>query len=124
MASHSDWRERFEYSDALRAGDLVFCSGQVGFDEHGRAPADPAEQYRLAFAALRGVLDEAGCVPEDVVDLTSFHVDYPQHMAEFIGAKTDFHGEARPAWTAVGVERLGTPDTLVEVKAVAHVRRG
>lgn len=124
MASHGDWSERFRYSDALRAGDLVFCSGQVGFDERGVAPSDPAQQYRLAFSALRGVLAEVGCTPEDVVDLTSFHVDYPQHMAEFIAAKAEFHGAARPAWTAVGVERLGTPETLVEVKAIAHARRG
>ncbi len=121
MASHGDWAERYRYSDAVRAGDLVFCSGQVGFDDDGVAPADPATQYRLAFASLRRILAEHDCGPEDIVDLTSFHTGYPAHMAEFMTAKAEFQGDGRPAWTAVGVAALGTPETLVEIKAVARV---
>ncbi|WP_182358857.1 RidA family protein [Tomitella gaofuii] len=121
MAAHGDWTELYKYSDAVRSGDLVFCSGQTGLDEHGAAPADPAEQYRLAFASLRRVLAEQGCRPEDVVDLTSFHTHYPEHMAEFMAAKAEFQGDGRPAWTAIGVAALGTPETLVEVKATARV---
>ncbi len=113
-----------KFSQALRAGDLVFCSGQTGIAADGSTPADPAEQYALAFDSLRKVLADVGCVPEDVVDLTSFHIDYPQHMQEFIAAKAAFHGDARPAWTAIGVAKLGTPGALVEVKAIARAPRG
>jgi len=121
VASHGDWAERYRYSDALRTGDLVFCSGQVGLDDDGAAPGDPAAQYRLAFASLRRILADHGCGPADVVDLTTFHTRYPDHMAEFMTAKAEFQGDGRPAWTAVGVAALGTPETLVEIKAVARV---
>ncbi|GAA4804278.1 RidA family protein [Tomitella cavernea] len=121
MAAQGNWTELYKYSDAVQSGDLVFCAGQTGLDETGAAPADPAEQYRLAFASLRRVLAEHGCAPGDIVDLTSFHTHYPEHMAEFMAAKADFQGDGRPAWTAIGVAALGTPETLVEIKATARI---
>lgn len=123
MATHDDWTERFKYSNHIRAGDLVFISGQVGLDESGSCPADPAEQYRLAFESLGRVLADAGCTPEDLVDLMTFHTGYPDHIEEFMAAKAAFQGEGRPAWTAVGVATLAMPETLVEIKATAHKPR-
>ena len=123
MASHGDWAEQFKYSDHIRAGDMVFFSGQVGLDESGQSPTDPAEQYRLAFEALARALDDAGCTPEDLVDLMTYHTDYPEHMEKFMAAKAAFQGDGRPAWTAVGVAKLGLPETLVEIKATAYKRR-
>ena len=123
MASHGDWAEQFKYSDFKRAGDLIYFSGQVGLDEAGNAPTDPAEQYRLAFGSLATVLDSAGCTPEHLVDLMSYHTSYPENMKEFMAAKAAFQGDARPTWTAVGVEKLGTAETLVEIKAIAHAPR-
>ena len=70
------------------------------------------------------MLADAGCEPADVVDLMTYHTGYPRHMEQFMAAKAEFHGAARPAWTAVGVERLGEPDTLVEIKATAYRRAG
>ncbi|MDT0577090.1 RidA family protein [Croceicoccus sp. F390] len=110
------------YSDAVKAGDLLFCSGQVGLEADGGVPADVARQFALAFEALGKVLKANACTADDLVDLTSFHVDYPRHMAEFMAEKSRFLGHARPAWTAVGVAALGYPDTLVEIKAVARLR--
>lgn len=123
MASHGDWAEQFKYSDFKKAGDLVFFSGQVGLDEKGNAPDDPAEQYRLAFESLARVLSDAECTPDDLVDLMSYHTSYPEHVDEFIAAKAAFQGDARPTWTAVGVEKLGMPGTLVEIKAIAQTPR-
>lgn len=120
MASHGDWAEQFKYSDHIRAGDLVFFSGQVGLDETGNSPTDPEVQYRLAFESLARLLAEAGCTPEDLVDLMSYHTEYPEHMDQFMAAKAEFQGAARPAWTAVGVAKLGLPETLVEIKATAY----
>jgi len=80
-------------------------------------------QYPLAFEALREVLEWHCLGPGDIVELTSYHVGYPQHMAEFSGAKAAFPGDARPAWTAIGVAAPGHPETLVEVKAIARCAR-
>lgn len=119
---NANWEEEFGYSDAVRAGDLWFLSGQVGLEPDGTPPADPERQYRLAFAALLEVLTTQGCIAADVVDLMTYHVDYPRHMPEFMKVKAEFQGDARPAWTAVGVAALGMPGTLVEIKAVARAR--
>lgn len=121
--AQTDWAEQLQFSEFVRAGDLVFVSGQVGMDGDGTPPADPAAQYKLAFGALADVLAKAGLTPVDIVDLTTFHTSYPEHMGEFLAAKAEFQGAARPAWTAIGVASLGTPGTLVEIKAVAYAPR-
>ncbi len=94
---------------------------QVGLEADGSVPADPERQYDLAFATLAKLLAEHGARPSDLVELTSFHVDFPQHMTEFMAAKARFQNGARPAWTAVGVTALGMPGVLVEVKATARI---
>lgn len=119
--SQDDWADVLRYSDVSRAGDLLFVSGQVGLDESGQPQTDPAAQFRAAFAALRAALATAGAQPEDVVDLMSYHTNYPEHVQEFIAAKNEFQGAGRPSWTAVGVANLAMPDTLVEIKAVAYL---
>lgn len=121
MSLGKKWEVEYGYSDAVRSGDLLFCSGQVGLEADDSVPADPERQYDLAFAALGAVLAEHGLGPQDVVDLTSFHVDYPQHMQEFMAAKARFQNGARPAWTAIGAGALGMPGVLVEIKAIARI---
>lgn len=112
----------FGFSPAVRAGDLLFVSGQVGLEPDGTVPKNPERQFTLAFAALDKVLREAGCTANDIVELMSFHTNYPAQMDIFLKAKAAFQGRALPAWTAVGVAALGYPDTLVEIKAIARVR--
>ncbi|BDC70553.1 RidA family protein [Prescottella equi] len=116
-----NWEEEYGYSNAVRSGDLLFCSGQVGLEADGSAPADPTRQYDLAFETIGKLLAEHGAAPADLVELISFHVDFPQHMTEFMAAKARFQNGARPAWTAVGVAALGMPGVLVEVKATARI---
>ncbi|NKS63084.1 RidA family protein [Rhodococcus hoagii] len=117
----TNWEEEYGYSNAVRSGDLLFCSGQVGLEADGSAPTDPERQYDLAFATLAKLLAEHGARPSDLVEITSFHVDFPQHMTEFMAAKARFQNGARPAWTAVGVTALGMPGILVEIKATARI---
>ena len=63
------------YSAAIRSGDLLFVSGQVGSREDGSAEPDFKQQVELAFANLEAVLKAAGATLDDVVDVTSFHTD-------------------------------------------------
>ncbi|WP_137725503.1 RidA family protein [Prescottella subtropica] len=117
----SQWEIEYGYSDAVRSGDLLFCSGQVGLEADGSVPSDPTRQYELAFATIGALLEANGVGPQDLVDLTSFHVDYPNHMAEFMAVKAKFQEDARPAWTAIGAAALGKPGILVEIKATARI---
>lgn len=120
VSSADEFAAAYGFSPAVRAGGLLFSSGQVGFDRDGTAPTDPERQYRLAFAALGEVLKANGCSAADLVELLTFHTSYPQHMEIFMKVKAGFLGGARPTWTAIGVAALGTPTTLVEIKAVAR----
>ena len=62
------------YSQAVRAGDLLFVSGQAGIvPETGQVAGTGFEaQARQAFANLRTVLDCSGCRMEDVVKVTTW----------------------------------------------------
>lgn len=76
------------YSQAVRAGDLVFVSGQPGVDPVTGASAGPtfAEQARQAFANLAAVLRAAGSSPEQVVSTTVLvadQADFPELNALF-----------------------------------------
>lgn len=121
-SDHASLAELYDYSDAVTAGGLVFVSGQVGFDENGNYPADPEQQYRLAFAAVDEVLKKAGLSRSDLVELVTFHTNYPQHMDVFMAVKKQFLNGVRPTWTAIGVAALGHPGALVEIKATARAR--
>lgn len=114
--------QQYGYLDACAAGGLLFCSGQIGLDAHGKVPADAATQYERAFAAVGALLQRHGLAAADIVDLTSFHVDYPQHMDAFMRSKAAFMGKASSCWTAIGVAALGYPGQLVELKVVARLR--
>ncbi len=109
------------FCQARQAGDLLFCSGQIGLDADGAVPAQPEDQFAAAFAALSRVLAQHGCTMDDVVDLTTFHVGYPANMPAFMSAMGAAMPGPQPAWTAIGVAALGYPDTLVELKAVARI---
>lgn len=114
--------ERFGYSAAIRSGDLLFVSGQVGAREDGTVVEDPRAQIDLAFENLRQVLDAAGCSLDDIVDVTSFHVDMFEHFETFGAAKQEaFPEQPFPNWTAVGVTTLADPALIVEIKVVARI---
>jgi len=113
--------ERNRYAPAVRAGGLLFVSGQVGSREDGTPEPDLQEQVRLAFRNLNAILHEAGCSFDDVVDVTVFMVD-PQSTFERIWQVVpEFWGAApHPTLTAVGVTWLYGFD--FEIKVVAKLR--
>ncbi len=112
--------EKHRYSAAIRSGDLLFVSGQVGSRADGTPEPVFEDQVRLAFANLRAVLAAAGCSFEDVVDVTSFHTD-PQAQFETVLAlrETELGAPPYPTWTAVGVTWLAGFD--FEIKVIARI---
>jgi len=120
-ASQKHFYERFHFAPAVRTGELLLCSGQIGTGPDGRPPADPETQFVAAFEQLRAVLHEAGLDFSDVVELTTFHVGM-QHLQTFAGVKNHYLAEPYPAWTAIGISELAFPGGLVEVRATARLR--
>ena len=108
------------YSAAIRSGDLLFVSGQVGSREDGSPEPVFAEQVRRAFANLRGVLAAAGCTLDDVVDVTTFHTDPPSQIETVMAIRAEeIGGPPYPNWTAVGVTWLAGFD--FEIKVIARI---
>jgi enamine deaminase RidA (YjgF/YER057c/UK114 family) len=112
--------EKHRYSAAIRSGDLLFVSGQVGSRDDGTPEPDFERQVRLAFDNLAAVLAAAGCSFADVVDVTSFHTDPASQFDTFMAVREGVIGAPPyPTWTAVGVTWLAGFD--VEIKAIARI---
>ena len=112
--------EVHKYSAAVRSGDLLFVSGQVGSREDGSPEPDFKKQVELAFQNLGAVLKAAGSTFDDIVDVTTFHTD-PQNQFETVLAVKDaiFAEKPYPNWTAVGVNWLAGFD--FEIKVIARI---
>ncbi|MDF1632485.1 RidA family protein [Mycoplana sp. MJR14] len=112
--------EAHRYSAAIRSGDLLFVSGQVGSREDGTPEPDFERQVRLAYDNLTAVLRAAGASLDDVVDVTTFHTDPATQIETVMKVREAVLGGAPyPNWTAVGVNWLAGFD--FEIKAIARI---
>jgi 2-iminobutanoate/2-iminopropanoate deaminase len=110
------------YTDAVRAGDLLFISGCVALDADGKlvGEGDVVGQARQVFENIGLCLSAAGATFADVVKLTTFLTDV-EDRARINPVRQEFFGDARPASTLVEVSALVLPEFLIEVEAVAVV---
>lgn len=110
------------YTQAMRAGDFVFISGQIGIDPAlGKITGqDAAAQAEQVLKNIRAILTAAGLTAEHVVKTTIFLAS----MDDF-GAVNDVYGdffhEDPPARSTVQVARLPM-DALVEIEVIAMRR--
>ncbi|MGE8679705.1 MAG: RidA family protein [Achromobacter marplatensis] len=114
--------DRAGYAPAVKVGHTVYCAGQVGRTPDLQVIPDPEAQFAAAWENLRVVLAEAGCTFEDVVDMTTYHVDMSTHMDVFRAVKDRTFPRGRCAWTCIGVSELARPGLLVEIKCTAIAR--
>ncbi len=112
--------EEHGYSAAIRSGDLLFVSGQVGSRSDGTPETDFGAQVELAFDNLQATLSAAGCTFDDVIDVTTFHTDPENQFSTIMEAKKlAFPRPPYPNWTAVGVNWLAGFD--FEIKVIARI---
>ena len=109
------------YSQAVVAGGLVFCSGQIPMDPSTGelVQGSVAEQTRRVLANLRAVLQAAGSSMEHVVRCTVF-LKSMDDFNEVNEVYAEIFGDTRPARAAVEVSRL-PKDVDVEIDAIAMV---
>lgn len=112
--------EKIGYAPALKVGNTVYVSGQIGRDSAMQLVEGRETQIAQAFDNLQLVLAAAGASFADVVDMTSFHTDM-RDLPLFMQVRNRYlSAHPLPAWTAVGAHMLGgAPGYIVEIKAVA-----
>jgi len=106
------------YSQAIKAGEFVFVSGQLGLKpDHGEITGGIEEQTEQVFANLAAILAEAGTSLDRLVKTTVFLAD----LGDF-GAMNEVYarhvGGSPPARATVEVAALPS-GALVEIEAIA-----
>lgn len=112
--------EKIHYAPAVKVGNTIYVSGQIGRDTAMQLVEGREAQIVQAFENLKLVLAAAGASLSDVVDVTTYHTDM-RDLPLFMKVR-DQYLTTHPlsAWTAVGAHMLGgAAGYIVEIKAVA-----
>ena len=105
------------YTPAVRAGDWLIISGQVGIANGRLVSGGTDGELRQAIANLKGHLEANGASLDKVVKTTVFL----HHMSDYALMNeiyTELFGDHRPARSAIGVSELPL-GALVELEAWA-----
>lgn len=106
-------------SKAVRAGSLVFLSGQLGVNESGAlVSADMAGQATQALENIRSLLASAGCTMSQVCKASAW-IASPGHFTEFNRVYAAAFPTSPPVRTTV-CSALLLPGALVEIEVVAY----
>jgi len=107
------------YSQAVRAGDTVYVSGQIGFDPASMQLAQGVDaQIHRVFANLAAVAKAAGLGLGHAVRMTVYLTDLA-HFAKVNEIMAQYVPQPYPARAAVGVASLPR-GALVEIDAILH----
>jgi 2-iminobutanoate/2-iminopropanoate deaminase len=118
------WEKDYGYSQAIRVGDSVYLSGQVGHDDKGAivAPGNMEAQMRQAYANVKRVLGQYGVTMDNIVDEILFVTDMDAAMAARSKLQHEVYaGIVLPASTIVQIQRLAFPALMVEIRAIARL---
>ena len=115
------WEESANYSQAVRAGDRLFISGQLSHDPNGNflGEGDVEVQADTALANLDMVLRRFGAQRSDIAEINVFLVDLRTNFAPAMAACKRYFGDHRPASNVFGVVDLALPQQLIEIAASA-----
>jgi 2-iminobutanoate/2-iminopropanoate deaminase len=106
------------YSQAVKAGGVIYVAGFVAFDATGKlVPGEIKEQTRQVMENIKAVLEEAGSSMADVVKTTVYLKDVKDFAGMNEVFKTYFP-EDPPCRVTVGVT-LPLPELLIEIDAIA-----
>lgn len=118
------WEEQYGYAQAVRSGDTIYLSGQVGHDDEGNVVGvgEMEVQMRAAYANIEKVLAQYGASIENLVEETLYVTDMDAAFHARVAMKDEFFG-GKPvvASTIVQIDRLAFPELMVEIRCIARV---
>ncbi len=120
------WEDAANYSQAVKAGNLLFISGQLSHDGDGTfiGEGDFERQLETTFTNLDKVLARFGADKTDIVEVNVFIVDLRENFEATGAGLSQYFGDHRPANNALGVAALAFPEQLIEVAATAVLDAG
>ena len=107
------------YSQAVRAGDAVYLSGQIGLDPESMQMAEGIEaQTHRVFRNLAAVADASGMSLDHAVRMTVYLTDLA-HFARVNEIMAQYVREPYPSRAAIGVASLAR-GALVEIDCILY----
>jgi len=110
---------KLPFSAAIRAGDYIFVSGQIGHTDAGGKKVKGIEgQVRQCLENMKKVLAAAGSSLDEVVKVTVFL----RNQADFARMNEiyqSYFAEDRPARSTV-IAALALPSMLIEIDCIAY----
>ena len=117
-ARQRQMQEQIGWADAIVSNGVVYVSGVPAFLASGETDTEKA--YVRAFEALGKTLQRAGVSWDDVVSMTTYHLDPAAQLETFAKVKARYMKSPPPAWSAIGTTALLQPGALVEIAIIAH----
>ncbi len=111
------------YSDAVRAGNTIYVSGQASLDAKGNlvGPSDVVAQTRQTLENMKTVLAAAGATLDDVVKVTVYLANRDDRP-KVNEVRKEYFKANRPASTLIEISRFAIEGMLIEIEAIAVVK--
>jgi enamine deaminase RidA (YjgF/YER057c/UK114 family) len=108
------------YTQLVRAGKILYFAGQTAVNEKGEliGKGDMRAQVRQVYENLKSLLASQGATFDHLVKITI----YTLSIDEFRKAgdiREEYTGGRAPASTLLQIDRLASPDYLVEIEGIA-----
>jgi 2-iminobutanoate/2-iminopropanoate deaminase len=108
------------FSAAVRVGDMIIVSGQIGLDDAGSLIPGVGGQTRACLQSIQNILEGLGASMADVVQVRVFLTDFATY-ADYNEAYREFFTPPYPTRATLGTSELAL-GAGIEIEAVA-IRR-
>ena len=118
------WEESYGFAQAVKVGDTIYVSGQLGLDDQGNMIYSNMEtQMRQTYANAKKILSQFGATLENVVEEVLYVTDMETAFAAAGPVRKEAYASKTPAVasTIVVTPRLSLPTQLIEIKFIAKV---
>lgn len=113
---YSDWH----FSPVIEADGTVYLSGVTAARKDKKISKNPEQQFHDAFYKLGIYLRSAGLDYENILEMTTFHIDLKKNIDLFSKVKDEYIKAPYLAWSAIGVSEFIPENALVEMRIVAR----
>ena len=115
------WEDDYGYAQAVKKGDTVWISGQLGHDEKGILAEGMEAQMKQTYANIKVLLSRFDMTMDDVMEEVLYVMDMATAFEVRKNYKTEFYPDPKTvASTIVVVNGLALPGQLVEIKIIAR----